>query len=557
MLISLSIHNFILIKKLNLDFNQGLNVITGETGSGKSIFLDAILFAIGAKYDNKVISPGADKATVIVEFYPTGHAREYLNQHEIEYDETILIKRVIDKNNRKKFFINDSPTTTSFIKHLTELLIEINAQNTHNRLHSQSSHIDILDEYGNLTQLREEVAGLVKEYNELKQTKRQLEAEYEKLTQESEYLSYSISEIEDLNIETGEVEKLNDRRAELKARQKQWEKLKEVKNNFEEAAGLEKKALMAQDLLTRLDAENDEGAQEFQEIINLLEQALMNFQEAHSKLDSYLYNIDDEGQSLEEVEERLINIKDIARKHEVPPEELTQHLDTLKSNLEELQQKLDFSSEIDNKIQEKAEELEAKCTHLSNSRAESAGALEASIQNELPHLNLAKASFKVDIETKTIEHAGSKGVDEVTFKASTNPGMPVSSISTIASGGELSRFLLAMKIALQQAYYSPTIIFDEIDVGIGGATAEAVGKRLKHLTRNCQIFTITHQPQVAASGDSHLLVQKNYFKDETITDINILNVQEREKEIARMISGANIQEESLNAARSLLNEFKH
>jgi DNA repair protein RecN (Recombination protein N) len=557
MLISLSVQNFILIRKLNLDFSEGLNVITGETGAGKSIFLDAILFVLGGKYDNKIITPGADKATVTAEFSPKGEALEYLQQHEIDYSETILIKRVIDKNNRKKFFINDSPTTTNFVKQLTELMIEINAQNTHNKLHSPGTHIDILDEYAGLGSLRAEVGELVKEYNDLKQQKTKLEREYEQLTREAEYLDSSIKEIEELNIGESEVEELTNKRSELKAKKRQLESLKEAKNNLDEAGAIEKKAFKAQELLSRLDANKTEGDEEFGSIINSLEAATTNLQEANSALEAYLYNLGEDGMNLDEVEERLITIKDIARKHGTAPEELNDRLEVLKSNYREISEKLEFSSEIDNKITEKSKQLQDKCDKLSDSRDKAARSLESEIQNELPHLNLAGAVFKVDNQAKTIEQAGPKGADEVIFQASTNPGMPLSPISRIASGGELSRFLLAMKIALQQAYYSPTIIFDEIDVGLGGATAEAVGKRLKHLAGNSQIFTITHQPQVAASGDCHLLVKKNHFENETVSDIDILSREERTKEIARMISGARITEESKQAASSLLSEFNN
>lgn len=549
MLKSLSVKNFILIDALEIDFRGGLTAITGETGAGKSVLLDAILFSLGKKSSNDVIKHGCEFCSVTTTFTLNNDVRLILQQLEIEAETELLIKRVQKFGNQKKFFINDQVVTQSTLHMVVDNLFELHGQNNHTLLLAPSSHINILDDYGNLLHLKTE---LLKHFNNLQEITKQIAqiAQMQaSIDQERDYLVFSIEELENLNIKAGEEEELSDIRRNLQNREKELLILKDIVQCLENPP-VGKSINSAQRIIARHLQPNAE----LSSISLLLDNAYDSLEEARTKLQHLVDYADDSEYQLEKIEERLFKIREYARKYNVSSNDIPQFLDKAKVKLIALNKTISNSQELENDKRVELEKYYELANLLSKKRSACSATLEKSVQSELKQLQMEKAIFKISVTHKEDyeNQPASNGIDNVCFMASTNPGMQIAPINKIASGGELSRFMLALKTSIFDTSNVETIIFDEIDTGIGGVVADKVGERLKKLSEVAQVIVITHQAQVAGKADNHILVSKIQHEGATEIMVRDLTHQERQLEIARMISGKSLTEASILAAKELI-----
>lgn len=561
MLQSLSVRNFILIDALEVEFEKGLCVITGETGAGKSILLDAILFSLGNKFSDNVVKEGSDSCSVTATFTLNDHLKKILEQFNIEHDGELFIKRVQKLGNRKKFLINDQIVTQNSVQQIAVYLFELHGQNNHTALLSPTTHLNILDEYGELLELRAE---LTKCYHVLQENiieTNKINQDKETINKEIDCLTFTIEELTNLNVHEGEEEKLISIRHDLQNQEKELTTTHTILGYLENPE-LSNLISNARRLISRNLSQNEK----LLSISADLEDCYNSLEEAQVKLQNIINTFEENEYNIEDIEERLFLLRAKARKYNITCETIPQFLEESKQQLAILQNKIKNVENLDTNRIEKYKEYLELAILLSNKRSTSAKKLEIAIQKELEQLKMENATFRVEIGRKDIiclnemnQNIHSdllniypRGIDDVRFTASTNPGMKLAPIDKIASGGELSRFMLAIKTCLFNKLLTDTIIFDEIDTGIGGIVADKIGDRLKKLSLLSQVIVITHQPQVAGKANQHILVTKTQENQHTKITIKNLDILEREYEIARMLSGKLITDTTLKAAKELL-----
>lgn len=560
MLLNLSAKNFILIDQLNLDFASGMHVITGETGAGKSILLDAILFCLGYKFDVDVIKSDSDSCVVSVEAKIPPLLKDLLKENAIDHDDTIIIKRQQTrgenhgssprspdgfKGGRKKFFINDQIVTQKLVEQVASHLFEIHGQNTHSTLLDPSSHLKIIDSYGELDSLREDISAKYKVWHGLRRELEEIESQRNIIDREIDYLQFVVDELSSMSIKPDEEEELAELRSNLQRQERDSKTIQDILSNLTDP-DIQLQISQTQKIIYRQIKDDS-----FADILANLEQASVHIADATSSLESKLSR-DGEYGDLESIEERLFAIRALARKHNITAAGLPKFLDESKAKLKDLTGRVEQQSGLEQEIKHSEDEYRTLATELSAKRKKAAEALEKRVAKELAPLKMAGSILKVEFASRLIADATATGLDQVRFVASNNPGTPLAPIDKIASGGELSRFMLAMKVALFDKFTKPTIIFDEIDTGIGGIVADAVGLRMKDLSLAAQVIAITHQPQVAGKADKHILVFKTQHEKHTLSYARMLSEVDRLEEIARMISGQEITEVSRNAAKELL-----
>lgn len=545
MLQSLHIKDFILIEKLELDFSEGFTVITGDTGAGKSILLDSILFCLGEKFSGNPVRPGAENCSVSCIFSTNKQANQFLESHDIESDEQIIIKRTQNNQARKKFFINDQIVSVKILQQLFDFLLEIHGQHNHTLLLNTNSHMEILDGYGGFGNLRSQISKIYKEWQNVEKQISEFTKNKSNLEDETEYLKHICDELEKAEIKDGEEQKLADIKKRLQNKDREVKLLNNIISEIEESS-FSQIIARAQRALSEIE-DNAALAQ-----VNAdLELAYDKIEDSKSALNSAIRNYDLSEYSLEEIDDRLYEIRDLARKHNVRVDELPEFLNKSKERLQLLETTISDSSELEKKAEHYKKEYFVNAKLLSEKRSKAALNIEKKTMSELAFLEMKKAVFKVEFETEE-QFASANGMDKIRFTASTNPGMDLSPIDKVASGGELSRFMLAFRVALFDSAPKNTIIFDEIDVGISGSVAESIGQRLNLLSEAVQIIVITHQPQVAGKADSHILVEKLQGDDHTHINAKILQEESKSLELARMISGKTITKAGIDAAKELI-----
>ncbi len=552
MLLNLSIRNIALIKKLDMDFTSGFGVLTGETGAGKSLLLDALMFLTGnIKGDRDIISQDAVDADVVAEFYShSQHLNMLLLEYGIPPSTHLLIKRTISQNGRNRIFINDSAITVTTLKEICSYLIEINGQNNHRTLLDPSYHLFLLDSFGELTE-QKNIVDLA--YQEVKSAHKELidlEQQLMMSEREKDYLGHIIIELERLSPQPEEEHKLITQRILLTNQDKLIVMLNAVLAELQTKHSILSSINTAERILTRNN--QNISVEEFTPVLESLEKARFEINEAILFLNTKLLAIDNDQNQLTEVEERLFTLRNAARKFNCT-------IIDLPSFLTKTQEKLLLLTNIQNttlytrqKLTQLTSQYSANAQELSSARIAAAKQLEKLVLSELTPLKLEKTQFKVQVEQVIDSTISRLGLDKVTFLLSTNPSQSLSPLIKIASGGELSRFMLACRVVLSKVKSVPTIIFDEIDTGIGGAVADSVGKRLALLGKNTQVIAITHQPQVAAQGSYHLKINKTHVHSHTNITVQLLKKEERLEEIARMLAGETITPQARKAAEALL-----
>ena len=558
MLENLSINNIVLIDKLNVQLSNGLCVLTGETGSGKSILLDALGLAIGYRSNSRLLRNGESSGSVVATFDIKNNeaCKNLLKEMDIESDDEIIIRRILYSDGRSKAFINDVQVTQNFLQHVGETLIEIHGQNEQIGLLNSSNHREILDNFGNLIQKRNVVSEIFEKMKTSENKLKDLLEQKDNIEKEQDYLKHIINEIESLNLHANEEQELAEKRILMMNKEKVLNLLNDIKESLDGQYNIEKGISSAQHTISRGIAlgENllENGKNAFEDIIENLEQASINGNEALSTIDEIYDNLGFDNNTLESVEERLFAIRGLARKLNIQPDlilDLKVELDEKLSNLENQEV---IIGDLEKEVRELKNNFLLKAKELSELRKETAKKLSKELINELIPLKMEKTVFDVEFKELDENNWNKYGIDGVRFIATTNPGMPMNELSKIASGGELSRFMLALKVVLSKVNSVPTMIFDEIDTGISGAVAEAVGERLKKLGQSLQVLVVTHHAQVASKGNYHLKVRKEQKDGKTNTLVEVLTDKNRINEIARMFSGEIITDDALKVAEKML-----
>ena len=550
MLTRLVVHDVVLIEKLNLSLESGLNVFTGETGAGKSIVLDALGLALGERSDAGLVRQGATQASVAAEFsLEKSHAIFALADAQgLKAENPIILRRVISKDGKSRAFFNDQPIGVGLLKQLGESLLEIHGQFETHGLLNPGTHRSLLDAYGVLQSLRQKTAQAFTAWKAAAAEEQVARANSDRARAEEDFLRAAVSELDELSPQVGESDNLASRRTQLQYREKIFEALHAATIALEGERGAMSLLTQAGKAIARV----SEKAQALPDILASIDRASNEAAEASQQLSRFLSTLNAEPDALQRIEERLFALRAAARKHQTHPEQLPEVLKNLSTRLALLS---DESGLIANLADETAKARHAyiKLTdELSSKRKNAAEKLEKAIAKELPPLKLEKARFIIDITLIPEEQWSLEGADRVTFLATTNIGTSPGPLQKIASGGELARFMLALKTVLAAADPVPVLVFDEVDTGIGGAVASAVGERLAHLAKDVQILVVTHSPQVAARGTHHLRVSKQVSGNHTLTDVETLSHAARREEIARMLAGAKVTEAARQAADSLL-----
>ena len=546
MLTALSIENVVLIESQSLQLGSGLTVFTGETGAGKSIMLNALNLVLGKRADVKLIRANQDKASVIAHFTPTTAATALLEEHDIPCgDGELIIRRSLASNGKSKAFVNDIPATSQFLQLLAQNLVEMHGQHAQQGLLKPSNHRIILDKVGGYPTLLSNVASAYYDWQSAVKQRDALRAETAKAKEEEEYLQHVAQELATLNPQAGEEELLAAERSRMMQADHLRDGLQDALAYFAHDPSPSALLVKVERTLARLP---EDVANSLSTAFTALESAHHHIEEAQQTLEGTLRALDNDPAILEQTEERLFALRAAARKHQITCDELPDIRRSIEEKLQLCQSSEEALSQLETQCLQHAKTYNIFAAELSKERQKTAQWLEARLDSELSDLHMKGCSCQIQISPREEGLATEHGTDAIAFLVRTNPGTPFGAIHKIASGGELSRLMLAFHVVLADKYATPTMIFDEVDTGIGGATANAVGKRLHQLSANCQVLCITHQPQVASYGHHHHVISK----DECGTAIAPLPPHARAEELARMLSGDVITDEARAAARQLM-----
>ncbi|MBU3058328.1 DNA repair protein RecN [Pseudomonas indica] len=556
MLVHLSVHNYAIVEHLDLELDRGMSVITGETGAGKSIMLDALGLTLGDRADSGVVRPGADKADILASFDlgDIPEARAWLAERDLDSEGPCILRRVITAEGRSRAYINGSPCPQGDLKTLGELLIDIHSQHEHQSLLKAETHRRLLDEYAGSQELARQVQLAAQRWRQTRQELERISNSSDEQRARQQLLSYQLEELENLALGDNELEQLEQEHKALSNSEQLLSACRQVLDLCSESdAGNVLSALTAS--LHRLNAFHSQpGA--IGEAVNLLASAQIQVEEAVGELNRFLDHFDADPERQRYLEERLDSIYTLARKHRIQPGELGALQQQLLDELENLNADDEAVERLAEELTAYARHYQEKAAELSALRNEAAGRLASAVQQEMQRLGMPGGRFSVELRSSNAEEPQPYGLEQVEFLVSANPGQPLKPLAKVASGGELSRISLAIQVITAQTSRVPTLVFDEVDVGIGGPTAEVVGQLLRRLGERGQVLTVTHLPQVAAQGHHHLFVHKLRGSEETRTAVAKLDGTQRVEEIARMLGGVDLTEESLAHARQMVTAAK-
>jgi DNA repair protein RecN (Recombination protein N) len=550
MLVGLAIRDVVLIDRLDLGFAPGLSVLTGETGAGKSILLDSLGLALGDRADTGLLRPGADQASVTAEFdLPASHpANALLAEQGLAVEPALILRRQVGRDGRSRAFVNDEPVSVGLLKRLGETLVEIASQASQSGLMDNATHRDLLDSFGALRAAARQTSTAWQEWQGAKAAREAAEARLAAARRDEDYLRHAVTELEALRPEAGEETALAGERSLLMNREKLGEALSGALAAISGDGSADERLAHAQ---RRLDRIADKTGETLRPVMAALDRAASELAEAMHALQSVAAALDADPKRLESVEERLFALREQARKHNRSVESLPALLAEMQTQLDSLNDQSGGLAELGRREADAAVAYRKAADGLAKGRAEAARKLDRRVNAELAPLKLDKALFRVRLEALPEAQWGAHGTERVHFEIATMPGAEPGPLGKVASGGELSRLMLALRVVLAGSDPVSTLIFDEVDAGVGGATAAAVGARLKRLSGDLQVIVVTHSPQVAALGIHHWRVRKSLGKNPR-TEVEPLDPGGRREEIARMLSGAKITDEARAAADRLM-----
>ncbi len=554
MLTGLSIRDIVLIDRLDLSFGPGLNVLTGETGAGKSILLDALGLALGARGAGGLVRTGAERGIVTAAFNPpAGHSvYALLDEQGIEAQGEVVLRRIQQADGPSRGFINDQPASVGLMRQVGRLLTEIHGQHDERALVDMSHHRRLLDAFGGLG---DEVAGVAAAWREVLEARAVL-ADFrdtaERAMAERAFVTHALAELDELAPEVGEEAVLDEERQVMMHAESFSELLAEATSALDGDGALETRL---SGVLRRLERRQADAGGRLDEVCAGIERVLVEMSEATSLLATARQALEFDPLKLEATEERLFALRALARKHQVRPDDLPALRERLAAEADAVEDAGRTMARLQAELAEKLKTYRAAAGNLSAARRQAAGELDRRVLAELPALKLERARFETAIETDE-RFDGPTGADQVEFRVAANPGTPLASLVKVASGGELSRFMLALKVVLAARGSAPSLVFDEVDTGVGGATADAIGVRLSRLADALQVLAVTHSPQVAARAGRHFLITKiaevGGDGERAVTRVGLLPAEGRREEIARMLSGQTVTAEARAQAGRLI-----
>ncbi|HET7849405.1 MAG TPA: DNA repair protein RecN [Pseudolabrys sp.] len=552
MLSRLSIRDIVLIDRLDIDFADGLAVLTGETGAGKSILLDAFALALGARGDAALVRQGAEQGQVTAAFdVPRNHpARTLLKANDIPADDELILRRVQVSDGRTRAFVNDQPVSVQVMKQLGEALVEIHGQHDDRALVDAATHRRLLDAHGGLEADAAEVERLWEARRATLAAADAHRADVERARRESDWLRHAVDELSKLAPQAGEETTLAERRTGMMQAEKIAGDLREA---HETIAGANSSVPALSGVIRRLERRSAQAPALVEPAVKALDAALGALEETRAHLEAALRAADYDPAELERIEERLFALRAAGRKYNAPVDDLNALARKYSDDLALIDAGEEKLKALDAAATQAEADYRAAAGALSKARARAAGALDKAVNAELKPLKLERAKFSTALEIDPAA-AGPHGIDRVEFWVQTNPGTRPGPLMKVASGGELARFLLALKVVLADRGSAPTLVFDEIDTGVGGAVADAIGVRLARLGARVQVLAVTHAPQVAARADRHYVISKDTLEKgrRVATRVTEVAADRRREEIARMLAGAEITKEARAAAERLI-----
>lgn len=551
MLNQLTVSNFAIADHIEVLFNKGMTVLSGETGAGKSIILDALGLTLGDRADTSMVRHGEEKADISAVFDLDKHpdAQEWLKEHDLDDGKQCILRRVITSEGRSRGYINGHPSPLQNLKAIGELLIDIHSQHEHQSLLDKDNHRIILDNFAQINPLSEEVAEYYKSWVKKSKHLSKLENNQDEISARIHLLNFQVEELETLNLRENEVSELESEQAELSNAELLLSKTHAALDICDEGdSNINQMLSYASSSLINLPCENTT----LSEALNLFNEAQIQIEEASNNLRHFIDSFELNPERLQEVEERLSSIYQLARKHRCEPDELI----TVHARLsKELTQLTEGDHNIED-LQNEVALLEKRYIDIAEQqrqkRALFSQKLEEKISEQLALMDMKSVKFVVSQTPLERNKINQHGIDNIEFLISTNTGQPPKAINKVASGGELSRISLAVQVIIAQNSTIPTLVFDEVDVGIGGGTAQIVGKLLNGLGKKGQVICVTHLPQVASQGDQHYFISKKEVEGSVKSSIDLLNESDRTKEIARMLGGIKITEQTLAHAKEMI-----
>lgn len=554
MLTHIHIWNFAIVEALDIELESGLSVLTGETGAGKSILLDALGLALGDRADSSVIRHGQSRAEISVTFDTSkaSAAQNWLQEHELDSENECIIRRTVSDKGPSKAFINGKPATVQQLRTLAEMLVDLHGQHEHQSLMKAEVQQQLLDDYANHSELLYQVNTSFKNWNKLNTEYNKLSATKHEQDHRLDLLRYQVNELETLNLQNGESHQLDQEYKRLSNASQLLQTTEQTLTALEESDN----GSISQQLnhFTQELQQLGKTDNKLSGIAELLDGAMIQINEACSELHHYVDNLELDPERLHYLDERISSIHNLARKHQVHADELPELLERLQKELDAIENADVHLDVLQQNIQQAANDYSQAASALSKSRAKAAKVLSKKVSENMHELGMENGRFEIALNTYDKETLHANGNEHIEFLVSANPGQPPKSLTKVASGGEISRISLAIQVIAAQATRIPTLIFDEVDVGIGGRVAEIVGHKLKQLAGHRQVICVTHLAQVAALGDHHLHVSKQSDSASTISQINYLDKNARVNELARMMGGIEITEHTLSHAKEMLSK---
>jgi len=550
MLQHLTIQNYTIVESLDIELAGGMSVITGETGAGKSIMLDALGLCLGDRADPKTVREGASKADITASFdiATITEAQQWLQSRDLDMDGNCMLRRVITQEGRSRAYINGQPATLQDVKSLGECLIDIHSQHAHQSLLRRETQRKLLDNYAGNSSTVDKVASLANQWQLAQDELEQLQGAQGEQGSRQQLLAYQVDELEQLSLGKNELK-------ELEAEQKQLANAENILASGQQALDLCEADGGAIDSLQKalqLLSDDNSTSKTTASARELLDSARIQVDEARTELKAHLDQVNIDPEKLNGVEIRLNEIYDIARKHKIMPEQLLVLFEQLNEELQRLKGSESRVLDLQASLEKLQNDYKVEADKLSKQRTKAAKTLSKKVESQLQALAMEQCRIKVELRHREDQKPHNHGQEDIEFLISTNPGQEPQALSKIASGGELSRISLAIEVITAQTSTTPSMVFDEVDVGIGGAVAEVVGKLLRTLSDGSQILCVTHLAQVAAQGHQHIRVEKTTDKKATFTRLAHLDDQQKVEEIARMLGGIKVTKQTRSHAEEML-----